>query len=908
LTPAERRRAAAERKAAREAARKERAILRRAEAERRRFRSSQVDAYCAAGGFAGLAMFVLCMILLILPALTVEGSFRTVRAVDARFDSIREYVTALLMGDDPMLDVLSYQNDPGSVREKSTDPVPLYFTGKQLIRVESNSRNNVYLRGWVATDYDDATGNWSVPVDGSDLFSDYRSLFGTAVDPSETMMYLFYSLSDPESIPDDLTFDYSSRSKSNTVYGFTVTQVNMRRIELDSRLLYMPSYGIRAFNVNGETASKKQALYLRAYGEETASKITYANYFDGLFSTFRGRKDRDGYAVVAMVPNQKTSSWIGNVSAMIADIYEARRAVKATGSTPHYYSPNDPAIMEYSREAYFRGRGLYVIQSGLGDTFTYSIEHRDSDGRVIPEDQLSVTKTDGYIYIVTDYYSGNHRVGDAVYRFSEDGTLRYKTVENIDASMAFDSEGNEIIYGAPSLPMAVRYYEFMTDAQRGQFDYYWRVSDFYSDFVYKAYTAKSSSAVVSELAHKIADSATERVYRTALETDPDTGEVYEVYYPEEVPMDFSHAADRANSFSVSRNTYLQRHRLVMALVNYLADEDNFTYTLTPSASGDEALIGVEKFLSGSREGYCVQYATALVLMLRELGIPARYVDGFIAADFTPTYGRDSVANYATTVRDRHGHAWVEVWFDGVGWVQYEATPAYYDGMYETQGGGSEIRPTPPPVDPGDDEPDEPEGLTDEELAELIRRQQEEARRARIRKIVTVAAVVTAVAALIAVCLVLQWIRAERAQKERDALAAKFASADPSDPASVPTREEVRRFSDLIMLMLSVCGLAPQTGEFRDEYAVRLAAAHPGALAKETPEEKLSELAARSSAMDADAVRTVLGAIAAEEFGYGAAPADMPLMARFWRRMYAYCYRREVGMLRRSFLWFVRRKL
>ena len=72
------------------------------------------------------------------------------------------------------------------------------------------------------------------------------------------------------------------------------------------------------------------------------------------------------------------------------------------------------------------------------------------------------------------------------------------------------------------------------------------------------------------------------------------------------------------------------------------------------------------FLTDSHRGYCMHYASAVTLMLRAAGVPARYVSGF-AAEISS--GRQ------TDVPDRAAHAWVEVWLDGFGWYPVEVTPA-----------------------------------------------------------------------------------------------------------------------------------------------------------------------------------------------------------------------------------------
>lgn len=94
---------------------------------------------------------------------------------------------------------------------------------------------------------------------------------------------------------------------------------------------------------------------------------------------------------------------------------------------------------------------------------------------------------------------------------------------------------------------------------------------------------------------------------------------------------------------------------------------NITYNESISAPPPN-IDPVEWVLFDVREGYCTYYATSMITMLRGLGIPARLSAGFSEGDFDATTGQ-------YVVRERDAHTWVEVYFPGYGWVEFEPTAA-----------------------------------------------------------------------------------------------------------------------------------------------------------------------------------------------------------------------------------------
>ncbi|MCR5251521.1 MAG: transglutaminase-like domain-containing protein [Lachnospiraceae bacterium] len=134
---------------------------------------------------------------------------------------------------------------------------------------------------------------------------------------------------------------------------------------------------------------------------------------------------------------------------------------------------------------------------------------------------------------------------------------------------------------------------------------------------------------------------------------------------------------------------LQQIRLGAAasLKRYFAT--NFDYTMSPGTTPRGTDV-VEYFLQNQKRGFCAHFASSSTLILRHLGIPTRYVEGYAMTvseimDGTPlsnsTEGWQSETPehpgsgiVEVEVTDGSAHAWIEIWLDGYGWIPYEMTP------------------------------------------------------------------------------------------------------------------------------------------------------------------------------------------------------------------------------------------
>lgn len=112
---------------------------------------------------------------------------------------------------------------------------------------------------------------------------------------------------------------------------------------------------------------------------------------------------------------------------------------------------------------------------------------------------------------------------------------------------------------------------------------------------------------------------------------------------------------------------------VIALNNHLLSEYRYNFFPPPHPEGAEV---VDTFLFVDKEGICEQYVTALVVMARSLGIPARLVGGYGSGQY------NSLTGYYE-VRASDAHSWAEVYFPEYGWVPFDPTPGWIPQPYPT---------------------------------------------------------------------------------------------------------------------------------------------------------------------------------------------------------------------------------
>ncbi|HEV8340008.1 MAG TPA: DUF3488 and DUF4129 domain-containing transglutaminase family protein [bacterium] len=107
---------------------------------------------------------------------------------------------------------------------------------------------------------------------------------------------------------------------------------------------------------------------------------------------------------------------------------------------------------------------------------------------------------------------------------------------------------------------------------------------------------------------------------------------------------------------------------VQAVNRYLWGQYAYDLSIGPQRTRGDA---VDYFLFEERRGYCEQFASAMIVLLRSVGVPARLATGYTPGTVHPLTG-------LLEIRNSDAHAWVEVFFPGTGWVEFEPTPSFPD--------------------------------------------------------------------------------------------------------------------------------------------------------------------------------------------------------------------------------------
>lgn len=140
--------------------------------------------------------------------------------------------------------------------------------------------------------------------------------------------------------------------------------------------------------------------------------------------------------------------------------------------------------------------------------------------------------------------------------------------------------------------------------------------------------------------------------------------------PEALP---ERVVELAEEITKDKVTWLEK---AQAIEKYFRSNE-FVYDQTLVAVPEEDQDYVDQFLFETQRGYCDNFSTSMVVMMRSVGIPARWVKGYTEGEYIDTLEN---GRRLYEVTNNNAHSWVEGYFPGVGWVPFEPTQGFSNNV------------------------------------------------------------------------------------------------------------------------------------------------------------------------------------------------------------------------------------
>ena len=612
-------------------------------------------------GFCSALCCVLALLAAAIPAAKVREPWREYDTIDTVMETIRAYEMALITGEDMQIADLGLTGAAEILEARSSLATPRYFTGKEVLEIQSNLNLPVYLRSWVSTTF---SGDlWHVADEETrDAFSntfsdDFRA---------EDITYRFF-----RNLNEKLV-----RYKTSTSYvnheddGFMTTLISLKNLGVAGNILFLPS------RLDSEVS-------LLEYGTlDLPYKKNWINYFDGIAYSRAFHKGAK-YSAVAYLPLYKEEDWMQTLN----------RKLMAYGNFMDIYA--------------YVGKDLGTLlknESVPTDVYDSAYSLRNLSEYYLSLDDAG---RDAFFAELNEVFLYNDYVDDSgIYTsLTEDETLNQKlralALEIIfseplpETGLTTTVDGEELDFTDILAKRAMQY----TVGDAASFVYATADGDIYVDYgngvtleegdeiLYMRIADSGVSSGAVELSPELkedldlrADHIVFQPFVTAREVRGTDGSLIDIEYDVTDPdafMVFLSGGIDGMTYDVS----LYYTAFAQRIAKYLSE--NMTYTLTPTLpETEDEMSSVERFLFVTQEGYCVQYATSATLLLRSLGIPTRYVEGYIAPKFVRNEAEDRSGNYICTVKDYNAHAWCEIYLPSYGWLTTEVTTPYYSEMYD----------------------------------------------------------------------------------------------------------------------------------------------------------------------------------------------------------------------------------
>ena len=585
----------------------------------------------------------------------------------------------------------------------------------------------------------------------SDQVLEYRARFGSSYTP-DNITYFFNKFVYPNALDVQKVDQY----RNLDTFGFRVFQVHVKRLSGSSKIIFVPSI-------------LNAGLGIMERGTIEKTPLKYSAYYDGIYSS-RFFDEGVEYSVSSFNPVMKAENLGENMEGSIAYYYLAKT----------YADTIDIIEAEIAGNLLFKEDKEYTYETPIGE-----IKHTGSDLSFLLERFEADVAAMGYTYKEQSF---------------------------------------------------VEMYLLMNAAERKQFHNSLNAELNYRDYTEETYRTTFGSEAISDLADQILADA-----GIVMNEKPVHDKSYLETKTENQIKRMSAEELYGNNYTswftdAATGEVIPRHEAVMAVIDYL--RQNYTYTLDPDCpqtelldengnvvldeeTGEPVMVDVitadsnlEAFLFDIKQGYCVHFATSAVALLRELGFAVRYDEGYIASGFNRTYALDAASTYRTRVRDYDAHAWVEVYYPSMGWIQYECTPSYAEIMYDQQSASSSS--SSGGIDKSKVTVSDPTVLPEEEI--IIDFGEEEVDYTAL--IITIA-VLGGILLILAVVWAVLKMRASRAIDKRRKLVEDAKSELRYNAGQTDIHTSARAITDCIFDIFAGLGCPPDLGELPTEYALRI---------------------------------------------------------------------------------------
>ncbi|MGE8055246.1 transglutaminase TgpA family protein [Bacillus mycoides] len=195
--------------------------------------------------------------------------------------------------------------------------------------------------------------------------------------------------------------------------------------------------------------------------------------------------------------------------------------------------------------------------------------------------------------------------------------------------------------------------------------------DPFSEKIYTMHGDSSTTLNSYKVTYEIPEFSIENLKAVKTNEGPETSSYFMTKYtqlPESLPQ-------RVKDLAVNlTNDKDNRYDKVLAIENYFTD-NSFVYETTDVMSPAKNQDYVDQFLFDTKSGYCNNFSTSMIVLLRSAGIPARWVKGFTEGTLENTFASTEGEN-VYKIENNNAHSWVEVYFPGYGWIPFEPTKGF----------------------------------------------------------------------------------------------------------------------------------------------------------------------------------------------------------------------------------------